>query len=113
MALRAEAERAGPPERALAADRDRGQLSALAVSKQGVGLALQDVAEDLATVECRGADHGCRRNHDLVDAELVQLLDRRAPDDAAHSRPDHRAHAHRAGLAGGIEDRLIPAAIAV
>jgi hypothetical protein len=40
------------PERALAADRDRGQLRTLAVSKQCVGLALQDVAEDLAIVEC-------------------------------------------------------------
>src|SRR5882672_12431892 len=64
-------------------------------------------------IECRSADHGGRWNQDLVDAELAQLLDRRAPDDAAHSRPDDRAHAHRAGLAGGIEDRLIPAAIAV
>ena len=81
-------------------------LRTLAVLEQRVGFRLQDVAEDLAMVECRPADHGGRRNHDLVDAELAQLLDRRAPDDATHSRPDHRAHAHRAGLAGRIDRTL-------
>src|SRR5438477_11264077 len=71
------------------------------------------MTEYLAMVEWRGADHSGRRDRDLIDSELAQLLDRRAPHYAAYRRPHHRAHAHRAGLAGGVEDRLIPAAIAV
>src|SRR5258705_8822335 len=64
-------------------------------------------------VECRSGDHGGCWNEDLVDAGLPQLLDRGAPDHPTHSCPDYGAHAHRAGLASGIKDRLVPAAMAV
>src|SRR6266700_2607766 len=74
--------------RSLASDRGRGRLRPFAVTKQRVGLGLQDVGEDLTMVECRGVDHSGCWNQDLVDAELAQLLDRGTPDDTAHSRPD-------------------------
>src|SRR6516162_8118336 len=64
-------------------------------------------------VEGRGSGHRGRRNADLVDAELAQLLDRGAPNHTTHSGPDHGTHTHRARLAGGIKDRLTPAEIAV
>ena len=58
---------------------DLARLRTLAVPEQCVGFGLQDAAEDLAIVECRGADHSGRWNKDLVDAELAQLLDQSVP----------------------------------
>src|SRR5215469_9817748 len=71
------------------------------------------MTQNLALVKRCGGDHGRRRQQYLLDAELLQFFDRRAIDDTADPRPDQRAHAHRARLARGVEDDLLPRSITV
>ncbi len=60
-----------------------------------------------------GVAHRARADHDLCDAGLSQRRDRGAVSDPADAGPDDRGHAHRAGLAGAVENAVRPAAVAV